>query len=220
MVVIIILLPSEAFVKYVLNVVENRFLMSYNIYATSFFVLFVFLMRIVTFSGGIMDHTTLRKNPSRETCEGIIKRILMTEVLEQGSNKHFRSASDFMNYFESLYPASDALSKQVQRAVKALNMPKDEKGFFIVNKTSAQLDHEKEISHLFSAAHVTIDPMEKCETIFLSADAPMRDYLIYMLETSETFRGKFLTIVPASNGLVIYTQNRNQLLILLNSLTI
>ena len=46
--------------------------------------------------------TTLRKNPSRETCEGIIKRILMTEVLENGSNKHFRFASDFMNYFESL----------------------------------------------------------------------------------------------------------------------
>ena len=30
------------------------------------------------------------KNPSRETCEGIIKRILMTEVLQEGSNRHFR----------------------------------------------------------------------------------------------------------------------------------
>lgn len=27
---------------------------------------------------------SLRKNPSRETCEGIIRRILMTEVLEKG----------------------------------------------------------------------------------------------------------------------------------------
>ena len=75
--------------------------------------------------------TSHRKNPSRETCEKTITRILMTEVLEHGQNLHFRSASDFMNYFESLYPASDALTKQVQRAIKALDMPKDEKGYFI-----------------------------------------------------------------------------------------
>lgn len=167
-----------------------------------------------------MDQTSLRKNPSRETCEGIIKRILITEVLEQGANKHFRSASDFMKYFESLYPASDALSKQVQRAIKSLDMPKDEKGFFIVNKTTDQLDQEKEISRLLSAAHVTVDSMENYETVFLSCDAPMKEYLIYMLESSETFRGKFLTIVPTSNGLMIYTKNKGQLVILLNSLTI
>ena len=70
---------------------------------------------------------SIRKNPSRETCENTIRRILMTEVLEHGKNKHFRSASDFMKYFESLYPASDALTKQVQRAIKAMDMPKDEK---------------------------------------------------------------------------------------------
>ena len=91
------------------------------------------------------------KNPSRETCEGIIKRILMTEVLQEGSNRHFRTAADFLNYFESLYPASDALTKQVQRAVKALDMPKDEQGYFIVNKTVDQFEQEKEISQLFSA---------------------------------------------------------------------
>ena len=59
-------------------------------------------------------HSTLRKNPSRQTCETIIKRILMTEVLEKGTNRHFKQASDFMSYFESLYPASDSLAKQVR----------------------------------------------------------------------------------------------------------
>lgn len=164
--------------------------------------------------------TTIRKNPSRETCEGVIKRILMTEVLQNGTNSHFRNASDFMSYFESLYPASDALTKQVQRAIKALDMPKDERGYFIVNKTALQLDQEKEISRLFEQAHVSVDPMENYETVFLSADPPMRSYLIYTLEKSETFKGKFLTIVETSNGLIIYTKNKNQLLILLNSLTI
>ena len=65
---------------------------------------------------------SLRKNPSRETCEGIIRRILMTEVLEKGKNEHFRTAADFMKYFESLYPASDALTKQVaaEQSLRAL----------------------------------------------------------------------------------------------------
>ncbi len=164
--------------------------------------------------------TTLRKNPSRETCEGIIKRILMTEVLEHGRNKHFRFASDFMNYFESLYPASDALTKQVQRAVKSLDMPKDEFGYYIVNKTSSQLEQEKEISHLIKNANVSIHPMENVDTIFLTVNSHLKSYMIHLLETSETFQGKFITIVETSNGLLIYTENKKQLLILLNSLTI
>jgi hypothetical protein len=161
----------------------------------------------------------LRKNPSRETCEGIIKRILMTEVLQHGSNQHFKNASDFMHYFESLYPSSDALTKQVQRAIKAMNMPKDENGYFIANKTVDQFDQEQAITNAFSQAGVTVDPMENIETIFLSAAPHMHDYLIHMLTESVTFEGKFLTIAETSNGLLIYTANKKQLLILLNSLT-
>lgn len=164
--------------------------------------------------------TTLRKNPSREACENIIKRILMTEVLENGSNKHFRFASDFMNYFESLYPASDALTKQVQRAIKSLDMPKDENGYYIVNKTSAQLENEKQITQIFKDANVSIHPMEQVETVFLSVNPYMRSYLIHLIESTESFQGKYITIVETSNGLLIYTENKSQLLILLNSLTI
>ena len=164
--------------------------------------------------------TTLRKNPSRETCEGIIKRILMTEVLEHGRNKHFRFASDFMNYFESLYPASDSLTKQVQRAVKSLDMPKDESGYYIVNKTTSQLKHEKEISQLLKNANVSVHPMENVETLFLSVENHLKSYLVHLIETSETFQGKYITIIETSNGLLIYTENKKQLHILLNSLTI
>ncbi len=144
----------------------------------------------------------------------------MTEVLQQGKNCHFRSASDFMNYFESLYPASDALTKQVQRAVKALNMPKDEAGFFIVNKTVDQFDQEKEISAAFQTANVQIHSMENIEPVFISLEPHMKSYIIHLLQQSETFRGKYLTVVETVNGLVIYTDNKNQLLVLLNSLTI
>jgi hypothetical protein len=168
-----------------------------------------------------MESTSkLKKNPSRETCESIIKRILMTEVLQHGTNRHFKNASDFMNYFESLYPASDALTKQVQRAIKSLNMPKDEAGYFIANKTVDQFDQEQAITNAFSQADVTIDPMEDIETVFLSAPSHMRPYLIHMFETTVTFEGKYLTIAETANGLLIYTRNKKQLLILLNSLTI
>lgn len=164
--------------------------------------------------------TTSRRNPSRETCENNIRRILMTEVLQHGTNQTFKSAADFMSFFESLYPASDALTKQVQRAVKAMDMPKDENGYFIVNKTVAQLDQEKEITHIFELGHVSVDPMENCETVFLSVDASVRSYLAHTIANSQTFQGKVITMVETYNGLLIYTQNKNQLLILLNSLTI
>ena len=166
-----------------------------------------------------MTKDKLRKNPSRESCESVIKRILTTEVLQHGRNGHFKTAADFMDYFESLYPASDALTKQVQRAVKSLNMPKDEHGFFIVNKTVDQFDQEKEIAHMFEQAAVQIDPMDDIETVFLAAAPHMRACLIHILEESITLQGKFLTIVECSNGLLIYTKNKKQLLVLLNNLT-
>ena len=42
-------------------------------------------------------HSTLRKNPSRQTCETIIKRILMTEVLEKGTNRHFKQDKEIQS---------------------------------------------------------------------------------------------------------------------------
>lgn len=162
----------------------------------------------------------LRKNPSRETCEGVIKRILVTENLEHGRNRHFKNASDFMGYFESLYPASDALTKQVQRAIKSLDMPKDEQGYLIVNKTTDQFEQEKKLSELFRESHVSVHPMEQMETVFLTVPSHAKTYLAHMLQTSELFRDRFLTMVETSNGLLIYTQDREQFLEVLNSLTI
>ncbi len=162
--------------------------------------------------------TPIKKNPSRETCETTIKRILITEVLENGKNQHFRSAADFMGYFEALYPASSALTKQVQRAVKSLNMPKDEFGYFIPNKTSAQLSHETELSELFRTAEVSISSISDCEPLFILAKKELHSYLIHKLETSTLFNGKYETIQETNNGLILYTRNYHQLQMLLESL--
>ena len=47
-------------------------------------------------------------------------------------------------------------------------MPKDEKGYFIVNKTVEQLGQENEITNILKKADVVIDSMENSESVFLS----------------------------------------------------
>ncbi|MCR5416491.1 MAG: hypothetical protein K6E79_06835 [Pseudobutyrivibrio sp.] len=160
----------------------------------------------------------LKKNPSRKECEAIIKKILMTEVLERGTNEHFKTAADFMNYFQSLYPASDSLTKQVQRAVKALGMPKDERGYFIINKTAAQLEQDKEIAFLLTKTNASLCPLEEYESVFLKCSTKYKDYLYQLLSESDTFADKIITMLNTSNGIILYTNNKHQLEILLNSL--
>lgn len=161
---------------------------------------------------------TLKKNPSRKECEEQIKRILMTEVLENGKNSHFKSAKDFMKYFESLYPVGDSLSKQVQRAIKALDMPKDENGYFIINKTSAQMDEDREIGRILRSSKAETKDLDSLDKIFLKAEEKYREYLISLLRESKTFEGKYVTIVNSSDGLIIYTENKSNLETLITSL--
>lgn len=167
-----------------------------------------------------MDDSSLHKNPSREQCQKIIKRILVTEVLEKGCNEHFKQASDFMNYFQSLYPASDALTKQVQRAIKALNMPKDEKGYYVVNKTSEQLAQERELKYLFEKGKACMESLDGCEPVFLKVEASIRSHLIHTLSHSITFEHRFETIVETNNGIILYTREKDKLLFQLKNLII
>ena len=142
---------------------------------------------------------TTRKNPSRETCQKIIKRILVTEVLEKGCNEHFRQASDFMGYFQSLYPASDALTKQVQRAIKAMDMPRDERGYFIVNKTSEQFEQDKEISRLLQSSEASLKSLEESEPVLIEVPTELADYLMDTLSSSSS-----LQIRSAASGLLFF----------------
>ncbi len=161
---------------------------------------------------------SIRKNPSRKECEDQIRRILMTEVLQNGKNTHFKSAKDFMRYFESLYLAGDSLSKQVQRAIKAMDLPKDDDGYFIINKTSEQMEEDREIGKLLRATNATSVDLSNCETFFLKTEKKYKDYLMTLIEESETFKGKYVTIVDSSDGLIFYTENKSNLETLIESL--
>lgn len=162
--------------------------------------------------------TRIKKNPSRETCENIIRRILMTEITEKGSNTHFRQSTDFMKYFESLYPASDSLTKQVQRAVKAMALPKDEQGFFIINRTREQLEQENELKHVISQGHFALHDMSQYETFFIEAPVDCLDYLIYKLSTWDLLQGKYITMTKTFNGILIYTKDKSMILPFINSI--
>lgn len=158
-----------------------------------------------------MSEIPSHKNPSREQCQKIIRRILVTEVLEKGCNEHFKQASDFMSYFQSLYPASAALTKQVQRAIKAMDMPKDEKGYYIINKTSEQLDQERELKALLATTRTSVSSLDDCDTVFLKIHPSMHDYLIHLITSSITFENHYETIVPTCNGLLFYTHEKARL---------
>lgn len=165
-----------------------------------------------------MEEITTKKGPSRAECENIIRRILMTEVLEKGTNEHFRNASDFMSYFQSLYPAGPALTKQVQRAVKSMEMPKDEKGYFIINKTKDQLGEDQEISFLLKKCQGKLVELPVYENVFLSVQPECKEYLFQQISQSSSFKDKFVTMIDTSNGILFLTENKAQLQILINSL--
>ena len=159
-----------------------------------------------------------RRNPSREACENTIRRILLTEVLTKGKNQQFKNASDFMGYFQSLYPASDALNKQVQRAIKNMNLPRDEHGYLIINKTSQQLEEEKDLSAVMTRSKASVNEMTDWEPLFLSCEPDDVEYLLTLIKKCITLQGKYETALPTTNGILFYTNNKNQLSTLLNSL--
>lgn len=165
-----------------------------------------------------MPTSNIKKNPSRKACEEAIRRILMTEVLEQGKNCHFKTAMDFMNYFEALYPASPSLVKQVQRAIKSMHMPKDENGYFIIDKSPDQLEQDKEIVHLLKKTHASLVSLEDTDTLFVKTNPYYKDYLLQLILESETLHDKYITIQDTSHGLIFYTRDRHSLEHLLQSL--
>ncbi len=157
-----------------------------------------------------MEHS-LTKSPSRKVLEESIRRILMTETLQEGCNRHFKSAKDFMPFFESLYPATDALTKQVQRAIKAMDMPRDSKGYFIIDKTRAQLEKDKELSRMLHSTESEVVDLSPLEVVFLRTSSPYKGYLLQLISESETLKDKFITVADSSNGLLFLTSNKNLL---------
>lgn len=156
------------------------------------------------------------KNPSRKSCEQTIKKILTREFEEFGENRHFKQASDFMVYFESLHPASSSLTKQVQRAVNSLNLPRDENGYFMINKTAEEYAAERELNHLLIGA--SVDNLSNTTPVLLKIENWKCKYVMHLLESDSYITSLSYTMLEVSNGILIYTTAPDQLLSYLSSL--
>lgn len=158
------------------------------------------------------------KNPTRQECEEQVRRTLMTENLRHGGNHHFKTAKDFMPIFEALYPASPSLVKQVQRAIKSMNMPKDEKGFFLVDKTKFQMEQDTELSNLLQKSEANLSEVGSFDTVLLTLEDHYKDYIFQLISESSTLSGKFITAIKTSNGILFFTDNKELLKTLLKDL--
>ena len=158
------------------------------------------------------------KNPTRQECEEQVRRTLMTENLRHGGNHHFKTAKDFMPIFEALYPASPSLVKQVQRAIKSMNMPKDEKGFFLVDKTKFQMEQDTELSNLLQKSEADLSEVDSFDTVLLTLEDHYKDYIFQLISESSTLSGKFITAIKTSNGILFFTDNKELLKTLLKDL--
>lgn len=148
------------------------------------------------------------RNPTRQECEEQVRRTLMTENLRHGGNHHFKTAKDFMPIFEALYPASPSLVKQVQRAVKAMNMPKDADGYFLVDKTKFQMEQDTELSGLLKKSDASLSELENLDTILITLEDHYKDYIFQLISESSTLSGKYVTAIKTSNGILFLTQNK------------
>ena len=161
-----------------------------------------------------------KKTPSRAECEAIIRKILTTEAEARTVNSTFKRPSDFMGYFESLYPPSAALTKQVQRAITALDMARDSKGYYIINKSKEQSNQDNDIRRLLTEAAYEVDTLDSDRPLFLKIDGAYVDFVIHKLQNSITLKPHITTMIPCYNGVMIYTKDKEKLAELLNSLNL
>ena len=97
-------------------------------------------------------------------------------------------------------------------------MPKNERGYFIINKSAEQLDQDGELSSMLKRTNSHISSLDECETLYLQVDSQYKDYLLQLLDESVTFQDKYETIINSSRGLIFYTRNKPQLQVLIESL--
>lgn len=159
-----------------------------------------------------------RKNPSREACESAIQRILFTEIASKGSNTHFKKANDFMPYFESLYAPSPALTKQVQRAIHHLNLPKNDDGYFVIGKTQMQIETEHVLKEMLKDSSMSIHNSADLSVIFIPILQEKIDYTSRKLLQNPYLSKLIVTLVNTLNGILIYTENPEEVCLYLNEL--
>ncbi len=156
--------------------------------------------------------TRVRVNPSRHTCEEIIRRILLTETKENGSNRHFKTGADFMTYFESLYPSGPALTKQVQRAIRSMGLAKDQNGYFLIDKTKEEQATEQELKSVLEKSDADItNTGTTLQTLLITCSEAHRRYLMTLIPSCHSLSPLCVTMTETNNGILIFTPDAGAL---------
>lgn len=95
---------------------------------------------------------------------------------------------------------------------------RDERGYFIVNKTSEQFEQDKEISRLLQSGEASLKSLAESEPVLIEVPTELADYLMYTLSSSISLKGHYDTMVKAYNGIIIYTRERSRILSYLQTL--
>ena len=164
--------------------------------------------------------TSKKRTPSRAECEAIIKKILLTEAESRTVNSTFKKPADFMGFFESLYPPSAALTKQVQRAIKSLDMAKDKDGYYILNKSQEQSNQDNALKALLTEADYYVDSLDNSENLFIRLGSEYVDFILHKLADSITLKPYIITMIPCYNGIIIVTYNKKEVIDILNGLSL
>lgn len=157
------------------------------------------------------------KNPSRRSCEQMIHKILSRELETYGANRHFKHASDFLVYFESLYPSSAGLTRQIQRAVSSMNLARDKDGYYMIDKTVEEYHAEQELGRMLRFASLT--SLKECTPVLLKTSSWQQTAVIHLLKSIPGIYNHIETMASAEDGIIIYTKNAEQLAACLSGLT-
>ena len=144
------------------------------------------------------------KNPSRKSCEQMIQKILSRELEIYGANRHFKHASDFLVYFESLYPPSPGLTRQIQRAVSSMNLARDKDGYYMIHKTVEEYKAEQELSHMLRFS--SLSSLNECTPLLLQTESWQQASVIHLLKSIPKIYALIETLAGADNGVIIYTK--------------
>ena len=159
-----------------------------------------------------MKNSSLNKtNPSRLECEGLIRKILRQEIQQKGRNSHFKHSVDFLPFFESLYPTSESLSKQVQRAMKRMDLPKDYYGYYIINRSRSELELEAHLLCFFQYESFCVSIYQQLENdkgiLLLSGELFLYHYCFQRLQLFFSYSDFVLQWELVEQGILITGDN-------------
>ena len=97
-------------------------------------------------------------------------------------------------------------------------MPKDEDGFFIVDRTVKQMEKEKSLKAILSESESVVTDLSGYAPILVKTDPHNRIYLMHLISEVSTLNDKIAAMTECSVGVILYTVEKEKVLSILDRL--